>query len=167
MVTLTADSGSSHTATSDRLRRYHPVIHHSLVLLFLLMVVLLPVLYIRTRQPPYWVLLVIFGTFIVIYIGYWIWMCLLPRPPPSAPSSPPSRLREMRENPSTVALPPGSDLSHSCQNSIERYPPPAYFSSFEHAVVDLPLNQRQSPPSYHSHKDEDDLPRPATAAAPR
>lgn len=51
---------------------WHPVVHHSLVLCFLLTMVLLPILYIRTRQPPYWVLLVVLCAFVVIYTSYWV-----------------------------------------------------------------------------------------------
>lgn len=51
---------------------WHPVIHHSLVLFFIVMVVLLPVLYIRTRNVPYWVIPLVLSCCAVVYLIYWV-----------------------------------------------------------------------------------------------
>ncbi|KAI8146634.1 hypothetical protein BJV82DRAFT_599276 [Fennellomyces sp. T-0311] len=90
---------------------WHPVIHHSLVMCFLLMMVLLPVLYIRTRQPPYWVLLVVLCSFVVIYIAYWIWLCCRSQRHDESENKPMDTVTipdVSIYNPSTVGIPPSS-----------------------------------------------------------
>lgn len=57
---------------TDSFPAWHPLFHHSFVLCFLLTMVLLPVMYIKFRQPPYWVLLLIFCSFVTIYATYWV-----------------------------------------------------------------------------------------------
>ncbi|KAI7858305.1 hypothetical protein BDC45DRAFT_499326 [Circinella umbellata] len=127
---------------------WHPIIHHSLVLCFLLMMVLLPVLYIRTRQPPYWVLLVVLCSFVVIYISYWIWLCCRPQQHHELEDKSIDDTITIPDvsvyNPSTVGIPPSSYMvDHRPSSSSPSTLPLSHHSSLQQPQQQLIQSQQR------------------------
>ncbi|CDH51171.1 predicted protein [Lichtheimia corymbifera JMRC:FSU:9682] len=116
-------------------------------------------MYIKFRQPPYWVLLLIFCSFVTIYATYWMFLCILFRERvrsarPIEPSTVAIAPSSHRVNPSSSTLRPNAD-QHSANSThgLSIDIPPTYEMALNQTAVELPPH---SPPSYHSAKEEDE-----------